>query len=89
LSYIKANDTNEQEMFDFLEDLRQSGETNMFGAGPYLKRAFNITTEDAHRILSAWMKGHNDPARKLDKPTSKVKTTVKFRTVADVETESR
>jgi hypothetical protein len=30
------------EMFQYLDDLRQSGATNMFGAGPYLEGAFGL-----------------------------------------------
>lgn len=37
-AYIKEE--NYQRYFDFLEKLRQSGETNMYGAAPYLRRNF-------------------------------------------------
>lgn len=32
MAYIKSNDPIEQEYFDYLEELRQSGDTNMWGA---------------------------------------------------------
>lgn len=46
---------------DFLERLRRSGETNMYGATPYLVEAFNMTEKEAINILVDWMKNY-DPA---------------------------
>lgn len=41
---------------EFLDDLRESGETNMFGATPYLQREFpELTREEARAILKEWM----------------------------------
>ena len=34
------NEGVEKDMFTYLNDLRDSGETNMFGAGAYLQREF-------------------------------------------------
>ncbi len=45
--------------FEFLNDLRESGVTNMFGAAPYLVQAFdedNLTLKQAREILGRWMK---------------------------------
>jgi len=42
--------------FDFLDDLRASGDTNMFGAAPYLVDAFDLSNQDARHILGRWMK---------------------------------
>ncbi len=39
----------------FLNWLRESGKTNMFGATPYLQKQFNITKYDAQRLLINWM----------------------------------
>lgn len=44
--------------FNFLEQLRQSGITNMFGASPYLAERFCISKADARDILSLWMKNY-------------------------------
>lgn len=41
---------------DYLDELRESGETNMFGAAPYLMDEFGITRQEARNILSEWMK---------------------------------
>ena len=63
MSYIKAPSEAKQEMYDYLEELRQSGVTNMFGAVPYLTKEFPISEREAREILSDWMDGHSDPAR--------------------------
>jgi hypothetical protein len=48
----------------FLDTLRKSGESNMFGAGPYIQERFGITKYDANRFLVKWMETfeerHND-----------------------------
>jgi hypothetical protein len=49
---------------DYLNVLRISGITNMFGAGPYIQENFGITKYDANRFLVKWMETfaerHND-----------------------------
>jgi len=45
-----------QEYFEYLDELRESGETNMFGARPYLMEEFNLDREEARKILSEWMR---------------------------------
>lgn len=44
-----------EEAYRFLDELRASGVTNMFGAGSYLREVFDITKKDAKAILMAWM----------------------------------
>lgn len=39
----------------YLEGLRRSGYTNMFGAVPYLINEFGISHDDARYILNDWM----------------------------------
>lgn len=39
----------------YLDELRESGETNMFGARPYLIEEFDLPKSDAGTILSYWM----------------------------------
>ena len=40
----------------FLDDLRESGDTNMYGAGPYLREEFpDLSKTDSHKVLSYWM----------------------------------
>lgn len=43
----------------YLENLRRSGATNMFGATPYLMDAFGLSKEEARKILADWMNNYN------------------------------
>lgn len=43
------------EYFEYLEELRKSGETNMFGAGAYLEQEFGLSRREARNILMEWM----------------------------------
>jgi len=55
------------EYFAYLERLRESGETNMYGAVPYLQREFPELAFDrsrAHEILTAWMRSYDEPDKK-------------------------
>lgn len=44
-----------QEMFEYLDDLRACGDTNMFGAAPYLQQEFMVSSKEARKILTMWM----------------------------------
>lgn len=45
------------EHLEYLDNLRKSGVTNMFGAVPYIKRAFpKLTQEQAVKVLTYWMR---------------------------------
>ena len=44
---------------DYLNVLRISGITNMFGAGPYIQENFGITKYDANRFLVKWCETFN------------------------------
>ena len=47
-----------EKYFDYLDQLRQSGVTNMYGAGPYLRQEFPELAQDSRRageILKTWM----------------------------------
>lgn len=39
----------------YLDDLRTSGQTNMFGAVPYIEAAFPLTRAEAKELLTYWM----------------------------------
>ena len=43
------------EQLEYLDDLRESGVTNMFGAGVYLQDTFGMSKHDARDILGYWM----------------------------------
>ena len=51
------------EHLEYLDALRDSGETNMFGAGPYLEAEFNLTRPVAREILKYWMKSFTGDTR--------------------------
>lgn len=43
------------EMLDYLDDLRESGVVNMFGAAPYVQEEYDLTRADARAVLLYWM----------------------------------
>ena len=51
-----AQQGNLDELLAYLDALRESGVTNMFGAGPYLVEEFGITSAEARRVLGHWMR---------------------------------
>ena len=46
----------ESEHLEYLDQLRVSGVTNMFGAAQYLEMEFGLTAETTKATLLAWMK---------------------------------
>ena len=44
-----------EEYFTYLDALRESGVTNMYGAGPYLRNEFGLDRNESHRVLQEWM----------------------------------
>ena len=54
------NEGVEKEMFIYLDELRDSGVTNMFGAAPYLQREFDLEKREAREILAKWMQSMNE-----------------------------
>jgi len=68
-----ANETKPEyltdEMLVYLDELRESGETNMFGARPYVMDEFpELTKEQAGKVLSYWMAtfGTRHPPKSAD-----------------------
>lgn len=43
----------------YLDELRRSGITNMFGAAPYLMEEFELDSDTARAILLDWMNNYN------------------------------
>ena len=41
---------------EYLDALRESGVTNMFGASPYLQERFDIGRQEANALLTEWMR---------------------------------
>lgn len=50
----------EREALGFLNLLRRTGATNMFGAAPYLESEFDIGRREARRLLQLWMHNFNE-----------------------------
>ena len=46
----------QEEVYRFLNELRESGKTNMFEATSYLVLEFGFNTKEARKWLSNWMK---------------------------------
>lgn len=44
-----------KQYFEYLNDLRDSGVTNMFGAAVYLQRDFGLSRQESRDILIKWM----------------------------------
>lgn len=43
------------EAFEYLDDLRASGATNMFGAGPYVQRDLGHDRRTSMKLVQYWM----------------------------------
>jgi len=43
------------EHLEYLDELRESGLTNMFGATPFLRMEFDLTSNDAVAVLRYWI----------------------------------
>lgn len=45
-----------EKYFAYLEDLRDSGETNMWHAPHYLEEEFSLNKKEAKEVFFAWVK---------------------------------
>ena len=59
MSKTQAVTKYKMEQFIYLNKLRESGETNMYGASPYLQCAFSLTRREASKVLIEWMEWVN------------------------------
>ena len=50
-----AKTKNVRKEFIYLNRLRESGATNMFGAAPYLEFEFGFDRREAKKVLMEWM----------------------------------
>lgn len=53
-------DTEEVEVFEYLDELRDSGITNMYGATPYIQDAFDMDKTTARAHLKRWMETYSE-----------------------------
>lgn len=44
-----------EEVFSYLDMVRESGAINMFGAAPYVAEAFGLSKREARDLLLEWM----------------------------------
>jgi len=51
---------NNNEYFEFLDDLRDSGTVNMFGASVDLREEFGLGKIEVRKILSQWMDSYDE-----------------------------
>ena len=51
-------------IFEFLDALRESGVTNMFGATPWLEKKFGMSSRRASLWLTKWMETFEDRQKK-------------------------
>ena len=47
---------NKEAIFLYLDILRESGVTNMFGAGPYVESEFGLGRKESGKLVVEWMK---------------------------------
>jgi hypothetical protein len=57
---IRKTTKDEKEVLEYLNVLRNSGVTNMFGAAPYVQAEFGVDKKESHRLLSLWMDNFNE-----------------------------
>ncbi len=50
-----------QDMFAYLDDLREIGAVNMMGAGRYLEDSFGIGPREARDVLLEWIQSKGSP----------------------------
>ncbi len=55
-----------KDMHTFLNDLRDSGVTNMFGAAPYLQDEFGLEKGEARQVLANWMQSFSENLDEMD-----------------------
>lgn len=66
LSTLGEEIDNPEYYFEYLNNLRDSGVTNMFGAVPYLRAEFGLDRNTARQILATWMKSSMNEASAED-----------------------
>lgn len=53
-------DDMKNEVFLYLEELRESGEINMFGAASYVMETFEMDKTMAIKFVASWMESYRD-----------------------------
>ena len=55
MMFSDLDEETKQDVFNFLDDLRESGVTNMFGAAPYIQKEFGYSRLTSRKLLNVWM----------------------------------
>ena len=50
----------EKEVFNYLNYLIDSGVTNMFGAGSYIEKEFELSRLESRKLLTLWMENFDE-----------------------------
>lgn len=50
----------EKEVFSYLNELRKSGTTNMYGASVYVEGEFGLSSKESKELVVLWMENFND-----------------------------
>jgi len=58
---MKNEEARRLRFFRYLRRLRAGGRTNMYGAVPYLMKAFNLDRASAFAVVCDWLDQQNDP----------------------------
>ena len=53
---LDSNDPMKTQVYEYLDDLRESGHINMMGAASYIKSNFKISNKEANKYLLSWIK---------------------------------
>ena len=51
----KMNNVDKHEVFNYLDDLRESGAINMFGAAVCIQEDFQVSKQESYSLLKEWM----------------------------------
>lgn len=49
-----------QRYFEYLDEIRATGQINMMGATPYLMDEFDLTRAEATKVLKEWMQSKKE-----------------------------
>ena len=55
------------EYFEYLDDLRVSGVTNMFGAAAYLEGTFGLDKRESKKVLIKWMETFDEDKSPMER----------------------
>jgi len=45
-----------EDVFQFLDEMREWGGINMYGAAPHIQESFGVSRHEARNLLAEWMK---------------------------------